>query len=99
MLGRPSSSPKQIHRIDGSRGVASVATLAAVTPLAAVAAALGRSGGGLWLQFRFTRRDARKIARGPNCSDTEARRVANKRKRTETRRLDNYSEIEIHVEI
>ena len=83
MLGRPSSSPKQIHRIDGSRGVASVATLAAVTPLAAVAAALGRSGGGLWLQFRFTVRDARKIARGANCRDTKAR-LATKEKDRET---------------
>ena len=50
-----------------------MATLAAVTPLAAVAAALGRSGGGLWLQFRFTRHDARIVARGPKCRDTTAR--------------------------
>ena len=64
---------KPIHGIAGSRGVASVATLAAVTPLAAVAAALGRSGGGLWQQFRLTRRDAREIARGPSSGDTTAR--------------------------
>ena len=57
---------------------------------AAVAAALGRSGGGLWLQLQFSRcviRVELPESEGRSVRDTEARRVTSKGKMAENSRL------------